>query len=59
MTSLTNADIRRMVDDLDATIRDAVAKGDIAGVFKRERGNFVSNRITGGGKTKISKKKTG
>ena len=46
-----------MVDDLDDTIRDAIAKGDIATVFKRERGNFVSNRITGGGKTKIRKKK--
>ena len=43
ITSYTHSDIRKMVDDMDNTIRASVVKGDVESVFVRERGNIVSN----------------
>ena len=42
MSSYTPADIRNMVDDFDALIREAVGKGNIKDVFTRERYTLVS-----------------
>ena len=57
MTTLTTADVRKMVDDLDDIIRGAVYKGDGMNVFKRERANFVSNPQTDGIFSETGKKK--
>ena len=44
-TTYTLADVRRMVDDLDDTIRAAVARGDVETIFAKERVNFVSDLL--------------
>lgn len=42
MTTHNQAEIRKLVDDVDDLLRASVAYGDIEKVFKKERGKLVS-----------------